>query len=448
MEQTYHVRVSKKEVWICILLSVLTLGIYLYYWQYRLLKNIKELKKDYSPYTGEMLCLIFLPFYSLYWWYTRGRAVSDELAKHDCRTLGNGYLYLGLAIVGLGVVAAAIMQNDFNESGLLPVKESSLRKSKWYTVLLFLLPALILFVGILIAPIVISAYDSLFSFKSFADPNREFVGLGNYVTLFTPSLTSETGNVLPNPRYMGDALVNTLILAALSVFIQLPLALAIALKLGKGIKGERPYLTVFFMPVLISTVIIGQLWLKIYDSGSAGVLNAGLKALGIDTWLFPWIKEQVGSKWPFTGQWLGYKSTALIASFIPVLWQYVGYHMLLMYAGIKGVPADLLEAARLDGATEGQISRHIIIPYIKPILKVSVIFAVTGSLKSFDLFHAMFGRDNDPKVLVPSTLLYNQTFLNNQFGLGSAIATILIVLCFAFAILISAAFRNKGDKVA
>jgi raffinose/stachyose/melibiose transport system permease protein len=246
---------------------------------------------------------------------------------------------------------------------------------------------------------------------------------------------------------MGDALGHALILAALSTFIQLPLALIIALKLSKGIKGERTYLSIFFMPVLISTVIIGRLWMNIYDPGKAGLLNAALRALGIDQWLFPMITNGItSSKLPFTGQWTGFRETALIAAFIPILWQYVGYHMLLMYAGIKGVPADLLEAAQLDGCTEGQVNRYIIIPYIKPILKVSVIFAVTGSLKSFDLIYALM--KDTSRAELPSTLMYKLLFLHQRYGLGSAIAVVLIILCFLFAVLINLAFRDRGAKVA
>ena len=315
-------------------------------------------------------------------------------------------------------------------------------------VFLFLLTALLLFCTILIAPIFLSVRDSMYSFSNFTGADRVFVAFGendNYLTLFSRYL--KDGSTL-NTKYIGNALVTAFILAGLSTFIQLPLALGIALCLGKGIRGERTYLTIFFMPVLISTVIIGQLWFKIYDP--KGILNAALAAMGVDKGIFSWIQSASGSKWPFTGQWLakGFGYTALIASFIPVLWQYIGYHALLMYAGVKGVPADLLEAGRLDGCTEGQLNRKIIIPYIKPILRVSVIFAVTGSLKSFDLFQTMFGRDNDPAVSVPSMLLYRFTSLSNEYGLGSAIAVILIILCFVFALLINLIFRNRGDKVA
>ena len=315
-------------------------------------------------------------------------------------------------------------------------------------IFLFLLPALILFIGILTAPIIMSAYYSFHEFNLVANTDMEYVGLENYRILFSNMLTNpNTGKLYANSMYMGDALVHSLILAALSTFIQLPLALIIALKLSKGIRGERTYLSIFFMPVLISTVIIGRLWMNIYDPGQAGLLNAGLRALGIDQWLFPAISKGItSSKLPFTGQWTGFRETALIAAFIPILWQYVGYHMLLMYAGIKGVPADLLEAAQLDGCTEGQVNRYIIIPYIKPILKVCVIFAVTGSLKSFDLIYALM--KDTSRAELPSTLMYKLLFLHQRYGLGSTVAVVLIILCFLFAMLISLAFRDKGAKVA
>ena len=315
-------------------------------------------------------------------------------------------------------------------------------------IFLFLLPALILFIGILIAPIIMSAYYSFHEFNLVANTDMEYVGLENYRILFSSMLTNpNTGKAYANSMYLGDALAHSLILAALSTFIQLPLALIIALKLSKGIRGERTYLSIFFMPVLISTVIIGRLWMNIYDPGQAGLLNAGLRALGIDQWLFPAISKGItSSKLPFTGQWTGFRETALIAAFIPILWQYVGYHMLLMYAGIKGVPADLLEAAQLDGCTEGQVNRYIIIPYIKPILKVCVIFAVTGSLKSFDLIYALM--KDTSRAELPSTLMYKLLFLHQRYGLGSTVAVVLIILCFLFAMLISLAFRDKGAKVA
>lgn len=283
-------------------------------------------------------------------------------------------------------------------------------------IIAFMLPATILFVGILIAPIVMSGYYSFFDWDGFTE--KVFIGLKNYKELFTS-----------NSIGFMKALGNSFLLAGLSVLLQLPFALWLALKLGRGIKGERAFVSIYFIPVLISTVVIGQLWLKIYNP-SYGLLNSFLRSVGLDSW---------------TRTWLGDKNTALISCFIPTLWQYVGYHMLLMYAGVKSVPPELREAAMLDGATESQVNWHIVIPYIKPILKISVIFSVTGSLKSFDLIYVLTNGGPLHATEVPSTLMISMLFLRNRYGMGSTIAVLLIFLCFAFALLIGAIFKGEDE---
>ncbi len=281
-------------------------------------------------------------------------------------------------------------------------------------IILFILPAFILFVGILIAPIAVSGYYSFFDWNGFG--TKTFIGISNYKELFTSDAIG-----------FMKALGNSFILAVLSVCLQLPLALWFALKLGRGIKGERVFLSTYFMPVLISTVVIGQLFLKIYNP-SYGILNSFLRSVGLENWCRTWLGDQ---------------KTALLACFIPTLWQYVGYHMLLMYAGVKTVPPELREAAMLDGATEGQVNRFIVLPYIKPILRISIIFAVTGSLKSFDLIYVLTNGGPMHATEVPSTLMISMLFLRNRYGMGSAIAVMLIFLCFFFALLIGAAFREE-----
>ena len=288
--------------------------------------------------------------------------------------------------------------------------------SNKFHILIFLLPALILFCGVLIAPIGASAYFSLFDWKGIGP--KTFIGLSNYKELFTS-----------NSIGFMKALRNSLLLAALSVGLQLPLALALALALGKKIKGERAFLSVYFMPVLISTVVIGQLWLKIYNP-DYGILNVFLRAVGLENW---------------TRIWLGTKQTALGAVLVPTLWQYVGYHMLLLYAGVKSVPPELREAAMLDGATDVQVNRYIVLPYIKPIIRISVIFAVTGSLKSFDLIYVLTNGGPMHATEVPSTLMISMLFLRNRYGMGSTIAVLLIFLCFGFALLINVMFKESEE---
>ena len=289
---------------------------------------------------------------------------------------------------------------------------------KYINVFLFLLPTLALFIGILIAPIIKSAYYSFFDWNGMTALTKDnFVGIANYKELFTSK-----------PIGFWKAFRNVSILAVLSVFIQLPISLAFALILGRQIKGERAFLSIYFMPVLISTVVIGQLWLKIYNP-DYGLLNSAFSALGLDN---------------LRHAWLGEKETALLSVFIPTLWQYIGYHMLLMYAGVKGVSPVIREAARIDGATEWQVNRYIVIPSIKPIIKVSVIFAVTGSFKSYDLIYVLTpsgGPGHSTEVL--STRMIELLIARGRYGMGSAIAVMMIVLCFVFALLISKAFKEN-----
>ena len=268
--------------------------------------------------------------------------------------------------------------------------------------------------GVLIAPIIASGYFSFFDWNGFGE--KVFIGFQNYKELFTSK-----------PIGFMKALGNSLLLAALSVRIQLPFCLWLALKLGKGIKGERAFLSIYFFPVLISTVVIGQLWLKIYNP-EYGVLNVMLRSIGLEN---------------LAKRWLGTKQTALGAVFVPTIWQYVGYHMLLMYAGVKSVPPELREAAMLDGATDAQVNRYIVIPYIKPVLKVSFIFAITGSLKSFDLIYVLTNGGPLHATEVPSTLMINMLFLRNRYGMGSTIAVLLIFLCFGFALLVNLVFKEE-----
>lgn len=285
------------------------------------------------------------------------------------------------------------------------------------TIFLFLLPALVLFVSVLIAPIFMSGYLSLFKLQGMNLQMKEFVGFENYRRLFDGGTYD-----------IKVALKNAFLLAGLSVFVQLPISLFLALALGGGRKGERAFLSINFMPVLISAVIIGMLWSKICNP-SYGIMNYVMKFCGIVP--------------PVEGL-LGNKNTILATVFTPVLWQYVGYHMLLMYAGVKSVPTEYREAAMIDGASESQVNRYIVLPHLKPIIKISVIFAVTGSLKAYDLIAVMIGDSGVyEKAYVPSISMQRYLFKFNQFGLGSAVATMLIVLCFIFALVIGFIFREK-----
>lgn len=283
-------------------------------------------------------------------------------------------------------------------------------------IVVFILPAAVLFLGIIIIPIFMSGYYSLLDWDGIT--TGSFVGLDNYIELFS----SDTIGFAPTVK-------NAFLFAGLSVFIQLPLALLLALTLSKGIKGERFFVAVFFIPVLLSTTVIGQLWTKIYNP-QYGIVNTFLRSVGMDDMCRTWLGEQ---------------KYALAACFIPMLWQYVGYHMLLMYAGIKGISTDLREAAKIDGASDWQLNFRIIIPLLKPVLRMCIIFAVTGSLKAFDLIYVLTGGGPAHASEVPSTLMINMIFDRSRYGFGSSIAMFIIFLCFFFAIVIKKCFKTEVD---
>lgn len=292
---------------------------------------------------------------------------------------------------------------------------NKVRRNK-FAILVFILPAAILFFAIIILPIFMSAQYSLLNWDGITD--AKFIGINNYIELFTNKSIN-----------FGRTVGNAFVFAGLSVFIQLPIALGLSLLLGRGIKGERFFVTVFFIPVLLSTTVIGQLWLKIYHP-QYGIVNTFLKTVGLDTWC---------------KVWLGDAKYALAACFIPMLWQYVGYHMLLMYAGIKSLSPDVREAAKIDGASEGQLARYITIPMIKSTIRMCVIFAVTGSLKAFDLIYVLTGGGPNHVSELPSITMIDLIFGRGRYGIGSTAAVFIIFICFFFAVVIKRFFKTEVE---
>lgn len=287
-------------------------------------------------------------------------------------------------------------------------------RSNKKAIFLFILPAAILFLTFIIIPIFMSLGYSFTEWDGIG--TAKWTGLSNYIDMFRK----------PTIKF-GLAVKNSLLIAIGSTVIQLPIALIFALILSRKIKFRKTFLTVYFIPVLISSVAIGQLWMRIYN-GDYGVLNYLLKLVGLES---------------LQHNWLGDQATAMGAVLIPIIWQYIGYHMLILYSGVKSVPEEVIESAKIDGASEVQTARYITIPMIKPIMKVSTVFAVTGSLKIFDLIYVLTNGGPAHATEVPTTLMISMLFSRNKYGLGSAMAVFVIVECFAFSLLIQKIFREK-----
>jgi len=275
---------------------------------------------------------------------------------------------------------------------------------------IFVAPAFIIYFLMAFVPIIMSGYYSMLEWNGIGE--KVFVGFRNFAEL------------IKNDAFL-ISVRNSLILAVASVIGQLIPAMFFAIVLSRGIRGEGFYRTVYFIPVLLSTVVIGQLFLKIYNA-DYGALNALLQAFGL--------KGQ---------DWLGNTKIVLAASFFPIIWQYIGYHMLILYTGIKGVPAEIYEAARIDGATETQIAFRITMPLIKSTIKVSMTFAIIGSLKLFDLVSVLTKGGPLHASEVPSTLMYNTIFTRMEYGSGSAIAIFIVLECLIFYFLIEKFFKTE-----
>lgn len=281
-------------------------------------------------------------------------------------------------------------------------------------ILVFILPALIIFLAVIMIPMFTSGYFSLLDWDGFSQP--KFVGIENFIELFTN-----------NRDGFLKSVTNSMVLAFFSVFVQLPVALFFALVLAKGVKFESFYRNVYFVPVLLSSVVIGHLWKRIYHP-TLGLINTTLVQLGLESW---------------THTWLGDINTALLAALVPIVWQWIGYHMLLMYAGAKAVPNELREAAIIDGANEFQIATRIMVPLMQPVIKVCVILAVIGSFKAFDLIYVLTGGGPAHASEVPSTLMINTIFQKYQYGYGSAMAIFIVVECLVFTLLIQKMMKSK-----
>lgn len=289
--------------------------------------------------------------------------------------------------------------------------------SKKRYIAIFVLPALLLFLFIVVVPLGITAYYSLLEYNGAG--LKEFIGFDNYIKLFTE-----------DPYFM-KAIGNSLILLFASIFIQLPLSLVLAITLSKGVKGEKFFRTVYFIPVVISSMVIGQLWLKIFNS-QYGALNSIIRMFGFTDFEHAWVTEP---------------STAFISTVIPAVWQYIGYHMLILYAGMKSISKDYYEAAQIDGATPFQMFKRITLPLLSPVIKTCVVFATVGALRSFDLIYIMTSGGPRHSSEVPATLMYGNLFSRGLYGYGSAQAFFIVIECILLSLIINRIFKKSEDAV-
>ncbi len=289
--------------------------------------------------------------------------------------------------------------------------ELMLRNKK--TILTFLLPGFLIYIGVVIVPIVNTLYLSVFKWNILE--KKRFLGLDNYIRLFTQDDVFRTG------------LKNTFLLMGWSLVIQIPLAIGLAIALSGKIKGKKYFKTVFFFPNVLASVAVGLLWSFIYNP-DFGIVNKLLTSVGLEN---------------LTRIWLGEEQTVLPAIIVTICWQFVGYHMILFLAAVENIPASMNEAAVIDGANSWKMIRYITLPLIKPIIAIDSVLMATGALRYFDLIYVMSNGGPNHASEVIASYMYYKSFRDMQYGYGSAISVILLVLCLGVSYILNKAFKTE-----
>lgn len=277
---------------------------------------------------------------------------------------------------------------------------------------MYVLPALLLIMVLIYVPIVLTGYYGLMRWDGIGE--MTYIGFENYTRLLTD-------------QDFWRSTLHSFLLAAFSA-LSLIGYLAISLVLSAKIKGADLLRKIYLIPMLLSSVAIAQLWLKIYHPTN-GLLNSLLVAIGIDN----------------PPAWLAEPSLVLGAIFVPIIWQYAGFYILIYYAALKNIPESVIEAARIDGATPLQIAFKIKIPLIMGVIKVTIVLAIVGSLKYFDLIYVMTGGGPNGASEVIASYMYKQAFTSYNFGYGSAVGFALLLICLLSTFLIQKLTNNDEE---
>ncbi|MDP9808046.1 raffinose/stachyose/melibiose transport system permease protein [Rhizobium tibeticum] len=267
--------------------------------------------------------------------------------------------------------------------------------------LLFLPPALLLFTIFVILPMGEAAWYSLYKWDGYGLPTQ-FVGMRNFEVLFK------------NSAFL-TALKNNALIIVISILIQIPLAIWLAMMLAHRIAGVVIFRLIFFLPYVLAEVAAGLIWRFVYD-GDYGLFASAAHLVGVET---PYV--------------LADKDLAIYAVLAVVVWKYFGFHMMLFIAGLQSLDKSVLEAAEIDGASGWQRFRYITLPLLGSTVRLSVFFAVVGSLQLFDLIMPLTGGGPFNATQTMVTFLFNFGVTRMQVGLGSAVGVVLFVICVTLA---------------
>ena len=288
--------------------------------------------------------------------------------------------------------------------------------------ILFISPALVVLAIFLIYPayytIRLAFYDSDFLFRF-----THAVGLSNFKNL----LTNDTDFLDVSHFPPSGALINNLRWVIFYITLSLVLGLGLAV-LAARVRYERVVKSVIFVPMAISATAVGIIWLFVYSPDiNQGVLNALLHAFGHRNSI----------------SWLGRDSTVNYALIFAYVWASTGFVMVVLSAAIKGIPTEVLEAARVDGAGEWAIFRRVMLPMLSLPISIVTIWLFINVIKVFDIIYVMTGGGPGTSSRVIAFTMYEETFANSRPGYGAAVAVIMLVLVAPVMILNVRRFRSE-----
>jgi len=282
-----------------------------------------------------------------------------------------------------------------------------------WTMVLLLLPFCVYFTFCLLPSI--EAFFYSFTEYDGIHKEVEFVGLRNYIALFTKE------------RIFSTAAINTALYTVFVVIVQNIIALSISVLIYKRSRINNFYRVMFYLPVILSAVAVGFTWAFIYDP-NIGVLNTVLDSLGLHKLKHVWLAE---------------KYVSILSIAMVHVWWAMGSGMILYIAGLQNVSQELLESAALDGCNTWQAFWKITFPTLAPVIGVVVVLSMISSFRTFELVYIMTGGGADNSSMVLSLLSYRQAFDYGNVGYASAIAMVLVFIIGTLSIVQQKAFNKE-----
>lgn len=289
-------------------------------------------------------------------------------------------------------------------AGPAPARRRRSRRRQRIEIALFAGPAFIVYVTFVLLPVVLAAVYSFFRWNGL-EALTDFIGLENY------------RRALSDPVFIG-AIGHNLFIVVLSLIVQGPIAIGIALLLNRRLRGRTFFRVIIFIPYVLSEVIAALSWKLLLQP--AGPFDTFLASIGLSG---------------FKQLWLADGNVVLWTLFGILTWKYVGFAIILFLAGLQGVPAELEEAGRIDGASWWQVQRYITIPLLAPTIRIWAFLSIIGSLQLFDMVWVATGGGPAGATTTMATYMVQYGFQRSQLGFGSAVAVILFVISLAFALL-------------